>query len=167
MDLLTKLGIDWRLLIAQLVNFLIVLAVLYRLLYKPLLKFLAERRQRISQSLIKADEIDKELVELQTRQQEVLTEARKQAQEIIKQGEAEAEQRRQEILTRVRTESAKVVEEARAKFTAEQAVQFQTLRQQAAKLVTQALAKLVGKLPAEQIDKSLVEEAVKEVSKRK
>jgi len=166
MELLTKLGIDWKLLLAQMVNFLIVLTILYYFVFKPLLKFLEERRQRISQSLFKASQIDKEVAQLQVRKQEVLLAAKKQAQEIIKQAEAEAETRRQEILARVRVESEKVVDEARARLITEQESQFQVLRQQAAKLITQVLVKLVGKIPADQVDQVMIAAAVKEVTKR-
>ncbi len=54
-DLLHKLGVDWRLLIAQIVNFAILFFVLRKVLYRPVLKILEERRVRIAKGLADAD----------------------------------------------------------------------------------------------------------------
>jgi F-type H+-transporting ATPase subunit b len=166
MDLLDKLGIDWKLLVAQTVNFLIVLGVLYQFLYKPLIKFLEQRRARIEASLKEAQRIEGELKALEIKRDEVLGEARKAAQALLKQAEAQAETQRQETLVRVKGEAEKVIAEARGKLESEQAVALLELRREAARLVTQAVTKLVGKLPGAELDKKLVEEAVAEVAKR-
>lgn len=166
MELLDKLGIDWRLLIAQAVNFLIVLAVLYKFLYRPLLKFLDQRRQRIEKSLHEAQRIEQELKQLEITKTETLAEARRGAELIIKQAETAAAQQQQETLARVRTESEKVIDEARTKFQAEQAIALQELRKDAARLVVQAVTKVVGKSAGAEVDRKLVEEALQEVSKR-
>jgi F-type H+-transporting ATPase subunit b len=166
MELLTKLGIDWRLLIAQAVNFLIVLAVLYKFLYKPLLKFLEQRRQRIEHSLQEAQRIETELKAIEVKREEVLIEAKRGAQAILKEAEVQAEKQRQETLIRVRAEAERVISEARSKLEAEQVEAMREMRREAAKLVVQAVTKVVGKLSASEIDKKLVEEAVQEVAKR-
>ena len=51
MELLTKLGINWQLLLAQIVNFLIVLGVLGIFVYKPILNLLDARSERIRKSM--------------------------------------------------------------------------------------------------------------------
>ena len=61
MELLQKLGIDWRLLIAQLVNFSILVIILYKLLYKPVLKVLNDRKEKIEQGLKDAKSLGEEL----------------------------------------------------------------------------------------------------------
>ncbi|KKS92777.1 MAG: ATP synthase subunit b [Parcubacteria group bacterium GW2011_GWE2_43_12] len=146
MELLTKLGIDWKLLIAQAVNFLIVLAVLYRFLYKPLLKFLDERKRRIESSLTEAKRIESELKNLEQKRIESDREARRQAQEIIVAAEKE---------------------EAKQRFESEKEEAMRSLRQDSARLITQALTKVIGKLPSGEVDKKLVSEAVEEVSRRR
>jgi len=167
MELLTKLGIDWKLLVAQLVNFLIVLWVLRKFIYLPLLKFLEQRRERIEKSLKEAQRIEEAMIAMEVSKENTLTEARKQGQALIKEAQGEAEKQRQETLDRVRAEAEKVVAEAREKFVAEQAEAMRELRRESARLVTQALVKVIGKMPAESIDKKLVEEAVTEVAKRR
>ena len=61
MELFAKLGIDWRLLIAQLVNFVILFTALTFLLYKPLIAALDKRRAKIAESLANAEKIGDEL----------------------------------------------------------------------------------------------------------
>jgi F0F1-type ATP synthase membrane subunit b/b' len=51
---MSKLGIDWRMLIAQLISFSIVFFVLWKLAYKPIFNMLEIRRQKIAESLANA-----------------------------------------------------------------------------------------------------------------
>src|ERR1051325_6896715 len=62
-DLLNKLGIDWRLLLAQAVNFGLVLVVLRFTVYKPLLNVLKKRREKIEKGLHDAELAEKHLSE--------------------------------------------------------------------------------------------------------
>lgn len=167
MELLTKLGIDWKLLLAQGVNFLVILFVLSKFVYRPLVKFLDARRERIEQSLKEAQRIETELKAMEVKRAEVEREARAEGQNILKRAEVEAERQRQETLVRVRAEAEKVVADARAKFSAEQDEAMQNMRREAARLVVAAVTKVVGKIPGAEIDKKLAEEAVAEIAKRR
>lgn len=167
MELLDKLGIDWKLLLAQAVNFLIVLAVLYKFLYKPLLKFLDERRNRIETSLREAKQIEQTLKELESRQEQMTIEAKRRAQEIIMAAEKEAENRRQEVMAKMKSEAQATLEEAKQRLAVEKEEAFKEVRREAARLVTQALTRVIGKLPAVEIDKKLINEALDEVSRRR
>ncbi len=60
-DLVTQLGLDWRLLLSQAANFLILLIVLRLFAYKPLIPMLKERRAKIEDGLAKAKEADHRL----------------------------------------------------------------------------------------------------------
>ncbi len=167
MELLTKLGIDWKLLLAQAVNFLIVLGVLYKLLYKPLLKFLDDRRGKIENSLQEAKRIEEELKNLEIKRQQSEIEAKRQAQEIIIQAEKEAENRRQEIIAKMKSEAEQTLAEAKQRFDVEKDKAMRNLRQEAARLITQALTKVIGKLPVSEVDSRLINEAVEEVGRRR
>ncbi|MDP3986046.1 MAG: F0F1 ATP synthase subunit B [Candidatus Veblenbacteria bacterium] len=167
MELLTKLGIDWKLLLAQAANFLIVLAVLYRFLYKPLLKFLDERKRRIELSLTEAKRIETELKQLEVKRTESERDARRLAQTILAEAEREAEVRRQEVLAKVREEAQQAVAEVKQRFETEREESMRQLRQEAARFLTQAVSKIVGKLPAGEVDKKLISEAVEELGRRR
>lgn len=153
--------------LAQAVNFLIVLGVLYKFLYKPLLKFLESRRQHIEASLLQAKRIEAELKEMEVRRQTAEIEAKKQAQEIITQAEKAAEARRQEVLNKLKVEAQQAMREAKQRFDAEKEEAMRQLRQEAARLVTQSVVKVIGKLPGAEVDKKLVAEAIAEIGKRR
>lgn len=166
MELLNALGIDWKLLIAQIVNFLVVMAVLYKFVYRPLMNFLNQRQNRISSSLENAKKMEEDIKNLEIKKEEIIIEAKRQSQAIIDKAEKEAADKGKEIMAKVKQEAAQAIEAARQSFAAEQQAQMQSLRQQAAKLVTDALAKIVGKAPAQAVDAGLIKEAVADVSKR-
>ena len=63
-ELFSQLGIDWRLLLSQAVNFLLLLIVLRIFAYQPILKLLKDRRAKIEDGLTKAKEADTRLGEI-------------------------------------------------------------------------------------------------------
>lgn len=64
MELLTKLGINWQLLLAQIVNFLVVMGVLGYFLYRPILNLLDARAERIRKAMEDAKRIENQAQEL-------------------------------------------------------------------------------------------------------
>ena len=68
-------GVDWPHLVAQIVSFGIVCAVLYLLAYKPILQILEARRQQIADGLANAEKIKAELARTEAERRDVLTKA--------------------------------------------------------------------------------------------
>jgi len=128
-------GIDWPMLIAQAINFLIVALVIWKFAFKNILSTIKEREQQISDSLKNADRIKLELEETEKQQQETLQEAsiaakktissaqeqakalieaqkedaRKQAEEIISKAKLAMDQERERVLREAREEIASLV----------------------------------------------------------
>src|SRR3989339_882759 len=63
-EFLSQFGISWKLLLSQLINFALILIVLRIFIYKPLLNVLKERREKIEKGLMKAEECDVRLKEV-------------------------------------------------------------------------------------------------------
>src|ERR1043166_7565903 len=82
-DFFHRFGIDWPRFIATTVNFIIVLWVLHRFAYKPILQMLGERKQRIAEGVANADKIKQELAATQEQRAKALGEANAQAQKLI------------------------------------------------------------------------------------
>ena len=118
-ELLSKLGIDWRLLAAQLANFLILLFVLRRFAYKPLLKLLDERKQKIANGLANAQKAKSNLEEAEKERQEIISTAKKGASEIINLAETAAQKNREETLKEAKAGVEKIVTEARKQIDSE------------------------------------------------
>ena len=93
-----KLGIEPNLLLAQIVNFLIILFVLSKLLYKPILGMLEKRKKEITAGLALTEKLREEEEKMNLRKEKVLEEARKEARFIVEAGKKEAESQSKEIV---------------------------------------------------------------------
>ena len=62
-EIATTFGVDWSHLVAQIISFTIVCALLHRFAYKPILNMLEERRQQIAQGLLNTEKIAAELAQ--------------------------------------------------------------------------------------------------------
>jgi F-type H+-transporting ATPase subunit b len=90
-ELFGKLGIDWKLLIAQVVNLAIVFWVLKRFAYKPILQVLERRSQRIAQSMRDATAVAQERKGLVAEKERMLSEARAESGRITDTARKDAE----------------------------------------------------------------------------
>jgi F-type H+-transporting ATPase subunit b len=76
-------GIDWKVIVAQAVNFVLVAFILWKLAFKPVIASLDERRQKIADGLQFAEEARQQLADAEKRQAETLREANANAQAIL------------------------------------------------------------------------------------
>src|SRR6476469_808717 len=76
-------GLDVPHFISQVISFAIVAFLLHRFAYKPILKVLEERRQRIAEGLANAERIKQELAKAEAARQEILSKANTQANQLI------------------------------------------------------------------------------------
>src|SRR3989338_571540 len=121
------LGIDGKLFAAQLVNFALVLFVLWRWVYRPLVKILNERSRKIEKSLHEAQEIEKRLAETKDEQEKILSENNNrivaEAEERINKQLAAARDRlaedKDKIVKEIKIETAEMIEAALLKIIPE------------------------------------------------
>src|SRR3989344_4428923 len=161
-ELLSKLGIDWRLLIAQLINFLILLFVLRRFAYKPLLKLLDERRQKIADGLANAQKAKSNLEEDGKERPEFIPTAKKGASEIISLAEAAAQKNREETLKEAKTGVEKIIAEARKQIESEKNKMIGEIKSEITELVILAAEKTASIKLDDKKDKELIEKIIKE-----
>src|SRR5215470_6971571 len=83
-------GVDWPHLVAQIISFCIVCALLYRFAYRPVLSMLDERRRQIEQGLADTQKIKAELAETEAKRREILLQANAQATKLIEEAHAAA-----------------------------------------------------------------------------
>lgn len=159
-ELVSSLGIDIKLFIAQLVNFSILLFVLYRFAYKPVLKMLEDRTEKIEKGLADAEASNKKLEEAAEKEKEVLVEARKHAKEIIEKAEVQARANRDEIIATAKDESHRILEQAQ-KITDEQKAQMvHEVKSEVAQLVSVALEKVVDEKMNGEKDIAIINKAI-------
>src|ERR1035437_7360264 len=96
-QLFLQLGIDWKLFLSQVVNFLILLVILTFFVYKPLIKVIKERTRKIQEGLDKAHEADIRLKEVDVTATEKIKEAEATSINMIKATEQKAKRLEQEL----------------------------------------------------------------------
>ncbi|MBI3626774.1 F0F1 ATP synthase subunit B [Candidatus Uhrbacteria bacterium] len=145
MELLTKLGIEWRLLVAQIVNFLILMGVLYKFAYKPVLKHLSDRSSKIAGSLEKARQIDEDFKTATLKREVLLTEAKKQAAAILTEAQGRGDKMYKEKIAQTTAEAKQIVDRAKAALQEEKAAAVREAKNEIAELVVSAAAKVLEK----------------------
>jgi F-type H+-transporting ATPase subunit b len=156
-------GVDLLKLAFQIVNFLLVLYLLNRFLFRRVLALIDERQARIAKGLEQAEAAarDRELARAQ--REAALDEARSEAQAMIARATKIAEDSRVEIVAAARAEAEKVTARARDEINAEKEKALSELRAHVADLALDAAGKLVRAEMSSPIQRRLVEEFLAEV----
>lgn len=160
-ELIKTFHIDWKLIIAQLVNFAIVLFVLYKFAYGPIMKMMDERTKKIDKGLKDAEDSHKKLQEIAEKEKTVLVEARKQAQEIVAKAESAASKAKDEIAVEAKQQAQKILDDAAKKIELEKNQMLSEVKTQVAELVVAATGKVIDEKMNEGKDKELIEKAIK------
>ena len=160
--LLDQLGIDWQLFLSQAVNFFILLAVLTYFVYKPLIKVIKERTQKIKTGLEKAEEADIRLKEIDVIGKEKIKVAEQKGIEIIKETEQKAKDLANELQKKNEEKQAQMQKEAKEQLAKQLEENKKVVLAQAADLVKKTLIKTVELSPSA-IDEALIKKAVEEV----
>lgn len=158
------LGINLPQLIAQMANFFVLLVVLRLTLYKPILKMLDERKQKIAEGLNAAEIARAEASQAQANIQSQLDEARREGQEIV--GNA------QQIATRIQSESREqsardreaALERARTEIQMERDRAIGELREQFADITVSAASRVIGQSLDRQAHQRIIDETLAETN---
>lgn len=163
-ETLHNLGIYWPKLIAQTINFGIVLFILWKFAYRPVLNMLEQRREKIAQSMINADKIKAELAATEASRREILDKTNAAANKLIEEARAAAA-RVQEVETQKAIAAAnQIVAKAREASEVELARMKAELRKEMVRLVAETTAKVTGKVLTLDDQKRLAEETTKQLA---
>lgn len=160
MGLIKALGLDWRILLAQLLNFAVLMWVLWRFAYKPVFKILEERRAKVNQGLDDAEIAATKLEEAELKNKQILLEARQEANKILEQAQAKAEQKQEEIIAKAEAEIAVIMEKERSKIASEKSQSLNQLKDEVSALVVLSLKKFLEDNLDEIKDQGIVERIV-------
>jgi F-type H+-transporting ATPase subunit b len=119
----------------QLLNFGILLAVITKFLYKPILKILDERAQRIDEGLLAAQKNLEEKARLEEQKKATLLQVEKQAQKVIDEAKAAAAQMTKDAVVKAREEATLAVQKEEAAFKARMAEQEKLLTKNLSQLI--------------------------------
>ncbi len=158
-----KLGVNVSWLLAQLINFILILVILRLLVYKPVLNMLATRKQKIQESLEYADKVKADAALQQKDFERKLDDARREAQSTAASAQAAAEKERQRILAEAQEEAQKIKQAARGEVDYERKQMVSELRQQVIDLSLLGAQRVIGANLDDKKSRQLVENFLNEV----
>jgi F-type H+-transporting ATPase subunit b len=158
LEALGALGINGPFLLSQIVNFLILFLALRFLLWKPMLKMLNERKQRIAQGLEDAEQAGRDRERAQAEYEERIKQAGQEREEILARAAEEGEQAKAEALAQARAQAERIVAEGKESVERERQQMLAELRNQVAALSIAAANKLIGEALDEQRQRRLIDE---------
>jgi len=115
--LIQAFGIDGRLIVIQIINFTVLVAVLRYFLYKPILKLLSDRQDKIKQAVKDADEAAVAKENANVERDKILTNANQDADAVIQRAKIHADEKGAEALKEAEKKAADVAKEAEVKAT--------------------------------------------------
>ena len=140
-----QLGIDWRFLIAQIINFVLLMAILNAVLYKPVLNMLQQRRDRIAQSMKDVERASVAAQEAEQDKAKVLDSARREAQEIRAVATRDTEKIAQEIRARAEQEATEIRMKGQEDAQKQATMALADANKQIAELAILATEQLLGR----------------------
>ncbi|MFA6006639.1 MAG: hypothetical protein WC764_02865 [Candidatus Paceibacterota bacterium] len=162
-DFVLKFGVDWKLLLSQVVNFLILLVILRLVAYKPIIEILKKRKAHIDEGLANADAADKRLSEIEILKRGQMAKAEAEAQALMKATEDRAKDREAELMTAANKKVETALAEAKKLILAKRAESEAEIGKEAVAMVKEALLKTVALDPSA-VHEALVKEALAKVS---
>ena len=157
-------GVDWSHLIAQIISFCIVCAVLYRFAYRPVLTMLEQRRQQIAQGLANAENIKAELAQTEARRQDVLAKANAEANRLIEEGHTAAARVQEQETKKAMTAAEQIIVKSREAAAQDYARMLAELKREVGRLVVHTTAAVTGKILTPEDQRRLAEETAREVA---
>jgi len=166
-DLIHELGIDWKLLIASIVNFFILFFILRKYAYGPILGMLEKREKMIATSVDESKRIQEELAALETRKGDELKRARVEATALLDAATKQSETIRADALQSAKAEAEKLLEKTRATLAAERAALLDSVRADVADLVVAATEKVLAERLTDDSDRAFIERTLQSLEKER
>ncbi len=143
MEALSNIGVDWKLLLAQVVNFGILLFILKRYAYQPMLRLMDERTTKIERGLADAEAAQVKLREMEEKEKAVLTEARAEAKKIIAETDEAAKKRDALKITETEERVKKLLADAEVKISDDRSKMLAEAKGELAETVMMAVEKIL------------------------
>ena len=158
---------DPGLFIWTILTFLVLVALLARFAWRPLLEALERRQAAIAKSLEDAQRARQELERLQRESAEMMRQARVEADAIVSRSRSDAEALREELKQKSRAEAAAIVKNAEKQIQLETARAIQQIRNETIDLSVAIASKILRRQVSKEDHEGLIEETLKQVETRR
>lgn len=159
-ELLHSLGIEWHILIAQIINFAILLAVLTKFVYKPVMKMLDERRDGTLAALENEEKASAKLASAETDKETILNEARAESARIIEASRKSGEEVKKKLTIEAKSEIEKLQVSAEKKLRDEKTRLSNEVKAEVGTLVVETIEQTLGDVLDTRTQGKMVEQAL-------
>ncbi|MEK7572496.1 MAG: F0F1 ATP synthase subunit B [Patescibacteria group bacterium] len=142
-ELISTFHIDWKLMIAQIVNFGLVFAVLYWLAAKPLGKLMKDRTKEITDGLENAKKAETEVANANIKKEEIIREAKQDAKQIISSSQSDGKGIIKEAKDKAILEKEEIIKQAKLDAEKEKKNSEEIVRKEASVFITAGIQKVV------------------------
>jgi F-type H+-transporting ATPase subunit b len=161
----TLLSVEPGLLIWTIIIFFILLFLLKKFAWGPILKSLSEREKSIKDSIDKAELLKQESEKLLAQNRDLLAKADDEARKIISEGKEMAEKLRNDLMGKTHEDSAKMLQQAKAEIEREKMAALNELRNEIAQLATEAAGKIIDENLDPEKQKKIVNNFINQIPK--
>lgn len=142
--MLEALGLDLKTIIFSMVNFLILVAVLGKFIYKPFLGILEKRKQTIQEQFDKAEALNSRANAKMAKYNRQIANAEEEARDIIKDAKERAEKMSENIIAEAKQQASEIIDHAHKTIENEKAQAVDDLKDEIAQLALLAAEQIVG-----------------------
>lgn len=158
--LISTFHIDWKLMVAQIINFILVFLAIYLLAAKPLRKTIEERTKEIETGLANSKKNREILENTKKEYEETMLKARNEAGEFIKNAREENELKKKEMLENTNKEVLAMIENGKKSLEKEREIMMASVKKEIVDLVIATTEKVLE----EKIDSKYKDKVIKELS---
>lgn len=160
-----KLGIQPILILAQVVNFVIILLLLKKFLYKPIIKVLDERKKKAEETDELHDQANKKLAEATDNGKKTAAQAKKEADKIIAQAKIEAQKEKEELLKKGQKELDAMRKKLESDIEADKKEMLKEIKKQSTEMAILIAEKVMQESLDHNKQKNLINQALKDLEK--
>jgi F-type H+-transporting ATPase subunit b len=157
---------DPGLFVWTIVTFLVLLTILAKFAWTPLLKALEERRNTITKALEDAQQARQELERVAQQSSEIMRKSRADAEAVITQSRADADRLREEMRLKARSEAEGIVRNAERQIQLETARALQQIRHEAVDLSVMIASRIIQRNLSKEDNEKLIDEALRQVEQK-
>lgn len=162
-DILHALGIQWSALLAQAVNFGILIFLLARFVYKPVLKVIDDRRKAIADSMQQVKDIEKQKERIDQERAVILRKADEEGGELLARAKTEAEAIRTEIESAAKAQAKQILAKGMEKLEVERARLIRDVQDKLAHAIVKSAETILRREFSKEDQQSFEEELKKNI----
>lgn len=164
MEIFKQFGIEPTLLVAQIINFLIILFVLKKFFYKPITKMLDARRETIAQSLKNAEEIELKLQQTEEKSAKIIADSQQKAEQLLEDAKKGAENITNTAMDEAKKAQEEMMQKALEQIAAAKDTMKKEVEEETLALVVDVTQKVLGRTMKTSEKAELTKKAITQMS---